>query len=138
MSGAIFDPQHWDRQYRRGRVEWDTGAPSSELCRVLAAYSLSPCSAVDLGCGTGTNAIWLAERGFEVTAVDLSEEAVHLARQKAAARRADVRFIAANLIDAIALLGPFDFFLDSGCFPNVRRGAGDGYLRAVAGATRPG
>ena len=53
-------PDHWDRQYLFGAVPWETGRPSSELVRVVAEAPVRPCRAVELGCGTGASAVWLA------------------------------------------------------------------------------
>jgi methylase of polypeptide subunit release factors len=70
----------WDDRYREGNVPWDTGQPSSELQQVLQRHSIDPCRTLEIGCGTGTNSVWLAQRGFEVTAIDLSPLAVDQAQ----------------------------------------------------------
>ena len=57
----------WDERYEKGETPWDTGQPSSELQRILAEEAIAPCRALELGCGTGTNAVWLAQQGFETS-----------------------------------------------------------------------
>ena len=74
---------HWDRQYREDRPIWNSDRPTSELMRVVAAEDVPPGHVLELGCGTGTNAVWLSRRGFTVTAIDLSPQAIHQGRQRA-------------------------------------------------------
>src|SRR4051812_46279454 len=86
VRGAVMsDITRWDERYEKGETPWDTGRPSSELLRVLAEESVTPDRAVELGCGTGANAVWLAQQGFDVTALDLSPLAVEQGRQRARA-----------------------------------------------------
>jgi SAM-dependent methyltransferase len=128
---------HWDRQYRSSPA-WDTGRPSSELCRILGRFGIKPCRAIELGCGTGASAVYLARRGFAVTAVDLSPRAIGKARERARAARVSVRFLACDLADARRLGGPFDFFFDCGCYGAVRRRDGSAYLTTLEQVLSPG
>src|SRR5206468_8930829 len=73
---------HWENRYRE-RPPWDTGRVSAELRRRLGQFPIPRGRAVELGCGTGTNAIWLAQQGFDVTAVDISPTAIAAAQAKA-------------------------------------------------------
>ncbi|MGH3376760.1 MAG: methyltransferase domain-containing protein, partial [Actinoallomurus sp.] len=71
----------WDARYRESDQIW-SGDPNDALVRETA--SLTPGSALDLGCGEGADAIWLAERGWRVTAVDIAEVALERAQRHAA------------------------------------------------------
>lgn len=73
----------WNDRYRDGDLPWDTGRPSSELQRAVSRNAIQPCRALELGCGTGTNSVWLAQQGFEVTGVDLASLAVERAENRA-------------------------------------------------------
>jgi hypothetical protein len=64
----MSDPARWDVRYDKGETPWETDRPSSELQRVIAEVPVLPCRAVELGCGTGASAVWLAQQGFDVTA----------------------------------------------------------------------
>lgn len=128
---------HWDRQYKAAPV-WDTGRPSSELGRVLDRFAIGPCRALELGCGTGVNAAYLARRGFSVTAIDLSPRAVRAARRRARALGVRVRLLVGDLADAWRLGGPFDFFFDRGCYGAVRRRQRNDYLATLECVTVPG
>jgi SAM-dependent methyltransferase len=118
----------WEERYRSGDTPWDTGKPSSELQRVLAAENIRPCRAIELGCGTGTNAVWLAQQGFDVTAVDLSSQA--LSRARAASEGAKVNFVCADVLN-LPDLGTFDFCFDRGCYHVVRRTDMHGYQHTL-------
>ena len=135
----MSDVAHWDGRYRRGETPWDTGRPSSELRRVLAEASIQPCRAVELGCGTGANAVWLAQQGFDVTGVDISPLAVERARARAEAAGVRCHFLVADLRDPPeGLRGPFDFVFDRGCYHVLRRTDVRAYLAVLERITRPG
>src|SRR5579883_3161269 len=135
---ALLEAGHWDAQYRRPGLPWETGQPATELRRVVAGGRVSPCRALELGCGTGASAVWLARQGFAVTAIDLSPLAVRRARRRAARAGVRVDLVAGNLIDSRALTGPYDFFFDSGCYGVVRLADPAGYLATLTRVTRPG
>jgi SAM-dependent methyltransferase len=135
----MSDPIHWQERYEKGETPWETNQPSSELQRVLAETALRPCPAVELGCGTGASAVWLAQQGFAVTALDLSPRAIERARQRANAASVSVHFLVADVLDPPAeLAGPFDFFFDRGCYHVVRREDPQAYLATLRRLTHPG
>lgn len=136
----MAESERWDERYRSGDLPWDTGRPSAELLRVVKDDGIAPTTALEAGCGTGTNAVWLAQQGFSVTAADVSSLAIERAGLRAAREGATVRFLVADLSRAPDLGGPFKFFFDRGCYHCVREmDAGlDGYLRAVGDALAPG
>lgn len=128
----------WERLYAEGLAPWDTGVPSRELCRVLAEEGVGPCRALELGCGTGTNAVHLARLGFSVVALDASPRAIGQARRRAADAGVEVEFLAADLLGLAADLGLFDFVFDRGCYTAVVRQNLQGYLTTLRRFTRPG
>jgi len=138
LAASVLQADHWDVQYRSGPVPWDTGRHSAELERVLTEWEIRPCRAIELGCGNGTNSVWLAARGFEVTAVDLSRLAARRAARGATRAGVAVRFLAGDLRDWRALGGPFDFFFDRGCYHAVRLGDSHGYFVALGHVLRAG
>src|SRR5689334_19133078 len=124
----MSDVAHWDEQYQAGTPPWDSGRVSPELVRVVAEERIAACPAIELGCGTGTNAVWLAQQGFQVTAIDLSPLAIQRANERAAAAAVKVRFVAGDVLAPPDVGGPFDFFFDRGCYHVVRRDNAAGYL----------
>jgi SAM-dependent methyltransferase len=106
---------------------------------VLAEVALAPCRAVELGCGSGASAVWLARQGFDVTAVDVSARAIKRARARAEQAGVAVRFLVGDVLrpdDELA--GPFDFFFDRGCYHVVRREDVGAYLGTLERLTRTG
>jgi len=98
-------PEDWNRKYAERELVW-SAEPSRFL--VAEASDLPPGRALDRTCGEGRNAIWLAERGWEVTAVDFSEVALARARRKAARRGVSVEWILADLLDWVPPPAAFD------------------------------
>lgn len=88
--------EDWDRRYEERELLW-SAKPNRFL--VAEAAGLAPGRALDLACGEGRNAIWLAELGWQVTGVDFSEVAIAKARGRAAREEADVDFLCADLLD---------------------------------------
>lgn len=82
--------------YRYFRLPWEMG-PRKELVQLVESERISPCRAIDLGCGTGSNAIFLAQCGFDVTGVDYADSAIKKARQQADATKVKVEFVVDDL-----------------------------------------
>ena len=66
-----------------GDTPWDHRLPDVNLTGIVAQRSISPCSVLDVGCGAGDNAIWLAQKGFVATGCDISPTAIREARRRA-------------------------------------------------------
>jgi 2-polyprenyl-3-methyl-5-hydroxy-6-metoxy-1,4-benzoquinol methylase len=128
----------YDLAYRGGNPRWDTDAPTEEVAE--AADRRRPGRALDLGCGTGSNCLFLARQGWSVTGVDFSPAAIEAANGRAA--RADVacRFVRGGVtrLSEAELDGPYELVIDVGCFHGLPRAAQDRYARSVAALTRPG
>lgn len=90
-----FAREDWNERYARAGLLW-----TAEPNRLFAAEvgSLLPGRALDLACGEGRNAVWLAERGWEATGVDFSDVALEKARGLAAARSVDVEWVHADVL----------------------------------------
>ncbi len=131
-------PQEWNQRYVDGNTPWDTNEPDSELIRVLAEHAIAPCRMLELGCGTGTNAVYLAQQGFDVTAFDLSELAIEKATARAKEAGVDVRLLAASIFDLPDLGEPFPLVFDRGVYHCVRRQGAARFCDVVANLTAPG
>jgi SAM-dependent methyltransferase len=81
QSDAVSDASFWDERYRSADAIW-SGDPNPQL--VAEVSGLAPGTALDVGCGEGADAVWLAERGWHVTAIDISGVALERARKAAA------------------------------------------------------
>lgn len=135
---STMSPSEWNQRYLAAETPWDSGVPSKELARVLDAEAIRPCRAAELGCGTGTNAIYLSSRGFDVTGFDCSPIALGQAREKAARAGTRTTFVEADLCRFNLELPPFDFIFDRGCYHSVRRVDIAGFLNTLRRLSRPG
>jgi SAM-dependent methyltransferase len=131
--------------YRRGMTPWDTGIAPPELVKIIEGPSpLPPGRALDLGCGTGTNSLYLARHGWHVTGIDFAAPAIAHARAKAQAAGTlpgSMRFLRGDVtnLDALPLDGPYTLLFDQGCLHGIpsarRRRYADGLAcHAVPGA----
>lgn len=134
----MTEPIEWNERYRDRNLPWDTGQPSTELQRVLRAHAIHPCRALDVGCGTGSNSVWLAQQGFEVTGFDVAPLAIEQANARARSADVSANFLVADVLDLPDLGGPFAFFFDRGCYHAVRRDAPNQYAPAIARQLAPG
>jgi SAM-dependent methyltransferase len=120
----------WNLSYLFGRPRWDTGITPPELIELVESGEAQRGRALDIGCGTGTNAIYLAKRGFQVVGTDLAWSAIRAARRKAREAGVSVAFYVGEAIKLGTRAGPpiggsFDLALDIGC------------LHAIQSAHRP-
>jgi methyl halide transferase len=107
---------HFREAYRKGCPPWDTGKPDFNLIQTVTTTPIPPCKALEIGCGTGDNAIWLAQQNFAVIGIDFSEIAIEQAREKAAKAKANCQFAVLNILKSHLEGGPFGFAFDRGCF----------------------
>jgi SAM-dependent methyltransferase len=117
------------------RPPWDSGITPPELKEFIASHD--PGRALDIGCGTGTNVVALAQAGWQVAGIDFAGRAIRIARAKVrkAGVTADLRVGDATKLKGIA--GPFDLALDIGCFHGLGSGKAD-YLSALDRVLAPG
>jgi cyclopropane fatty-acyl-phospholipid synthase-like methyltransferase len=116
MSDGSGQHSFFRRAYDR-RPPWDIGRPQKELVRA-EAEGLVRGDVLDVGCGTGDNALFLAERGHAVLGVDLAETAIAEARGKAAERGLEqrARFEVRDVVDAPDVGRTFSTVTDCGFF----------------------
>jgi SAM-dependent methyltransferase len=129
----------WNESYASGQLPWDTGQPEHVLVEFVTSGRVRPGPTLEIGAGTGTNAIWMAERGFDVLGVDVSPLAVERAHAKMEGRDLRCRFDACDFLAAPPPGGPFQFVFDRGCFhvfdePEQRQR----FAAQVAAALAPG
>jgi SAM-dependent methyltransferase len=128
----------FDNAYRDGGVPtWDVGRPQGALVR-LAASGLIVGTVLDAGCGTGENALHLAELGHAVVGVDFAAAAIERAKTKAADRGLPAEFLVADALDLAALGLAFDTVIDVGLFHTLGDAERVRYVASLAAALRPG
>jgi cyclopropane fatty-acyl-phospholipid synthase-like methyltransferase len=104
-------------RYESGEVPWNDPLPPPEVISLLS--SLAPGRALDLGCGYGRAAIYMARKGWDVDGVDFVPEAVAEAARRTRRAGVNVRYHICDVVDLDFLAGPYDFALDVGCGHNL-------------------
>lgn len=121
------------------QIPWNVEDPPALLVDLVASGALAPCDVVDLGCGAGNHAVWLASRGFRVTGVDISPKAIELAEALARRRGVECRFVAADLLgDVTPFHGSFDFAYDWEVLHHIFPEDRETFVRNVRRLLRPG
>lgn len=134
---VVMDEAFLDERYRSSTALW-SGRPNPQL--VTEAADLVPGAALDVGCGEGADAVWLAERGWRVTAVDLS----FVALERAAAHAVEVSDDVARLIDWVHadltewLPGAATYDLVSAQFTHLRKDPREVLFRRLAASVSAG
>jgi SAM-dependent methyltransferase len=141
-----FGLQRWlfTLMYRRHMTPWDTNVSPPELvATVEGPDALPPGRALDLGCGTGTNSIYLAQHGWQVIGVDFTAPAIERAKLKLARAgklSGSVRFLQGDVthLDALNLSPGFTLFFDLGCLHGIPPAGRARYAASVARLAAPG
>ncbi len=128
----------YDLAYRLGRPRWDTGQAPPELVELAGGRPAG--RTLDLGCGTGTSCVHLANHGWAVVGIDFSGTAIEAARRRAVAAAADVLFLRGDVtrLSEAGIQGSFDLVTDVGCFHALSKASQLDYARGVASLTAPG
>lgn len=122
---------------------WDKVGVRRDLVAVLDQHRVSPAThprAIDLGCGTGANVVYLQQQGFEACGVDFSPVAVEKARARAASAGVEPTFVVGDLTspDITGIEGPFDFLIDFGTLDDLRGDARRAMAATITRLSRPG
>lgn len=131
-------PPDWNTRYVLGDTPWDRHSVTHVLDRVLAEWRIQPCRTLEMGCGTGANAIRLARLGYDVTAFDLAPRAIEIAVQKSEQAGVRVNWRTADFRQLTGLGPPFAFVLDCGFYHCVRREMLGELLAFLERVTQPG
>jgi len=131
-AGSMAELETVWNQRHQSASPWDSGRPCAELQRVLQEYAIAPCRALELGCGNGLNAAYLASRGFDVTAVDVSGDVLEKARKASA----QVKFVHSDVL-ALPDMGTFGFVFDRGYYQHGRMQR-EAFERVLERVTAPG
>jgi SAM-dependent methyltransferase len=124
----------WNLAYL-GRPPWDREGPHPALLQVEHLLPPPPAKVLDLGCGTGSSALYLAQKGYQVEGIDLAPRAITRARA-----RAHLPNLTFQIADVLALPSgpPIDIALDLGCYHTFGPNDRERYTQALSRRLRPG
>ncbi|OOR22535.1 MULTISPECIES: class I SAM-dependent methyltransferase [Bacillus cereus group] len=141
LDALLREPtQFWDDFYsnREKEIPFFTNKPDENLVSYFEEKLLNPGKVLELGCGPGRNAIYFAENGCLVDAVDLSQESIQWATERAKEKNVNVNFIYDNIFDLQIEEGTYDIVYDSGCFHHIAPHRRMSYINLVKKALKPG
>jgi SAM-dependent methyltransferase len=104
----------WNEHYATGFLPWDSGKPDEALVDAVGSGLIEPGRTLEIGCGTGTNALWLAEKGFNVLGVDVAPLAIEKSRARPGNARC--RFAVLDFMTTMPPGAPFALVFDRGCW----------------------
>lgn len=133
----LRNKEQWEEIYRANETPWDAKSPDPFLVSLIRAKTITPCKAIDIGCGFGNETIFLAKNGFKVTGIDISKGAISEARKRADKAGAICEFLTSNILD-LDIQGVFDFALDRACFHFLDPEERDEYVKKLSKLLRPG
>ena len=108
--------KRFKERYKTRNTPWDIGKPDLNLIETVTKIPIKSCKALDIGCGTGDNSIWLAQKQFQVTGTDISEIAIEKAKEKALKSNVKCTFLVVDFFKDRIEGAPFGFVFDRGCF----------------------
>jgi SAM-dependent methyltransferase len=111
------------------RPRWDTGIPAPELVRFIAERS--PGNALDIGCGTGTNLLYLAQHNWRVTGIDFAPLAIEKAKRKLGNYPKTLLVADVTKLAGMALPGPYELGLDMGCLHSFSGNRRSAYVKGM-------
>ena len=121
------------------KIPWNSEAPPDKLVELVQSGKVRPCKTIDLGCGAGNYAIYLAERGFEVIGVDSSPTVIKIATENAQKRGVRCKFIVADLLsDLHDIKETFDFGYDWDFLHHIFPEDREKYVKNVYNILKPG
>jgi len=131
-----------DRIYRDiplDKIPWNSETPPDALVTLVMSGKIRPCKTVDLGCGAGNYALYLAGQGFEVTGIDSSQTAIQIAQANARNQGTVCRFVVANLLgDMHEVTDTFDFAYDWEVLHHIFPEDREKYVKNVRKILNPG
>jgi len=105
------DKEMFERIYDEGAV-WTESKPPKKLVELVDKEKIKPCKVLDVGCGEGFYSIYLTSKGFDVTGIDISENAIKLAKENAAKQNVKIKFMPLDVADLDEINNKFDFILE--------------------------
>ncbi|RAZ81276.1 class I SAM-dependent methyltransferase [Planococcus halotolerans] len=141
LDSLLREPtRFWNEFYanRAKGIPFFVNKPDENLVDYFNKGVFQPGNVLELGSGPGRNAIYFAEQGCKVNAVDLSQKSIDWAKERAEERNLKINFIQNNIFDVQIDEGTYDIVYDSGCFHHIAPHRRNNYIELVEKALKPG
>ena len=119
MQKNMEKPKSFEERYITGETPWELNRADGNMIGVIDAHNISNGKALDIGCGSGDNIIWLVQQGFTVTGCDTSSTAIEQAQYKTTKAGIHCSLYTKDFLTDQLPNGPFDFIFDRGCFHSI-------------------
>ncbi|PFA67114.1 SAM-dependent methyltransferase [Bacillus sp. AFS015802] len=139
LDSFLREPEpFWDDFFsdREKSVPIFMNAPDENLVSYIDSGTITRGKVLELGCGPGRNAIYLAEHGFEVDAVDVSKTSLDWAKERADEKNVNIQFFHQNIFEFEVEQGKYDFIYDSGCFHHIAPHRRLSYIKLIERALK--
>lgn len=107
------------KHYQNGFMPWVHENPDFNLVEIVENWPIKVCNVLEVGCGTGIDAIWLSQQGFQTTAFDLSPIAIEIARENAIKHKAEVDFQICDFVNDELKSNEYGLVFDRGVFHGI-------------------
>jgi ubiquinone/menaquinone biosynthesis C-methylase UbiE len=118
-------------------MPWELGKPRESLVELVESEKIKPSKTLDLCCGAGTNPLYLAKQGFDVTAIDISDGAVKLSKKRIYQENVEMKLLVGSFLMLPFKDNIFDFVFDMGCFHHVETKNRTSFIRGVHNVLKP-
>jgi len=133
--------ERWDRVYQETPLEevpWEEGQPSPILVDLVRQGKVKKGAALDICCGTGHNALFLAQEGFQVAGIDISPTAIGYAQERCQQAGVSCQLASGNATHLPYPDGSFDLVFDRGCFHHIPPSDREAFIQGVHRVLKPG
>ena len=122
LDNILREPQQFWEEFYKDKykpIPFFVNKPDENLVDYIENKQLQPKKVLEFGCGAGRNAIYLARQGCSVVGVDISENALQWAKERAESENLNIEFMHSNIFDLSLEENSFDLIYDSGCFHHI-------------------
>ena len=135
---SITDPNYWEQRYQEGTSRWDLGQVTPPFVSLLNSPNAPPAGhAAVLGCGRGYDAIFFADRGFEVVGFDFAPSAIADATALAQSSGSSAKFLQRDIFDLAEFSGAFNYVIEHTCFCAIDPDRRSAYVQLVRTLLQP-
>ncbi|WP_445478767.1 class I SAM-dependent methyltransferase [Lysinibacillus irui] len=140
LDGLLREPQHfWNDFYDTFQnIPFFVNKPDENLVHYFEKNMINPGKVLEIGCGAGRNAIYLAKNGCSVVGVDISDKALKWAQRRMNEENVNIEFVCANIFELDYEQNSFDFIYDSGCFHHIPPHRRVSYIEMIDKLLKPG